>query len=254
MERTLEMKKSLASLVLAALAVLLLVGTNASADPIPIQWSFSANPITDNTGAGGTSGVAFPGGKLPSSTSPLSSILFTPSFGNLTGSTGLIIYNMATVSTQSGAPDSFNNVDFLASFTVSDTKTLQTGTVTFHGQYNATNVSPGSLTKGVTNWVNDQGNVSATEASVVLGTGSDVRTYDFQIKPGDFLSSLAPNGGVGSFGVEATATDGNAGSSGEIPPTGTPEPASLVLAGFGLPLFVLMRRRLKKNKSDATVA
>lgn len=246
------MKKSLASLVLAAVGVLSLTGTNAWADPI--QWSFTASPIAD------ASGTPYPGGKLPSSTSPLSSIQFTPSSGNVTGSTGIIIYNMTTLSQQSSAtPDSFNNVDFLASFTVTDTKTNFLGNptasalITFHGQYNASNVSAGSLTKGAINWVNDQGNVSATEATVVLGSGSDVRTYDFTINPGDFLSSQAPNGGVGSFAVDATVTNGSAGGSGDPPPTSTPEPASLVLAGFGFPLLLLVRRRLKKGPTETTI-
>ena len=257
------MKKSLASLVFAALGVLLLTGTNAWAQPI--QWSFTASPIAD------LSGTPYTGGLLPSNTPlwsgpPLSSIKFTPSFGNVAGSTGIIIYNMQTQSVAgSGAngPDSFNNVDFLATFTVSDTKTLSTGTITFHGQYNATNVTAGSLTKGTINWINDRGNTDplgksnplGTEASIVLGSGADLRTYDFNINPGDFLSSLAPNGGLGSFAVEATVTDGGvSGSGGETQPSATPEPASLALAGFGFPLVVLLRRRLKKSKSEAAVA
>jgi PEP-CTERM motif len=256
MERILEMKKSLASLVLAAMGVLLLTGTNAWADPI--QWSFTAAPITD------INGVPFSGGQLPSSTSPLSSIKFSPSSGNVTGSTGIIIYNMTTLSQQASAtPDSFNNVDFLASFNVTDTKTNFPGNptasavITFHGQYNASNVSAGSLTKGAITWINDQGNVSATEATVVLGSGSDVRTYDFQINPGDFLSSQAPGGGVGSFAVDATVTDGGTtGGSGETgpPPSQTPEPASLVLAGLGVPLVVFLRRRFKKANAELAIA
>jgi hypothetical protein len=264
MERKPDMKKSLFWFAVAALATLVLSGTRASADPI--QWSFTALPITD------ASGNAYPGGNLPSSTSPLSTIQFQPASGNVSGSSGIIIYNLKTQSQQSSAtPDSFNNVDFLASFNVTDTAANVPGNpfgsavVTFHGQYNATNVSAGSLTKGAINWVNDQGNTSATQASVVLGTPGNTQTFTFSINPGDFLSSQAPGGGVGSFAVEATVANGGSlpsGGSGSGEGSGggggtvsaAPEPASLVLAGLGLPLFVLLRRRMKKAQAEANIA
>ena len=39
------------------------------------------------------------------------------------------------------------------------------------------------------------------------------------------------------------------GGTGDPPPNTTPEPASFVLAAFGLPLFVLVRRRMKKAQA-----
>jgi hypothetical protein len=183
----------------------------------------------------------FPGGQLPSSTSPLTTIQFTPTSGPQTGSgNGIVLYNLALL--QNGVPfgqelNSFNNVDFLASFTVSDTKTNTSALVTFHGKWNGTNNTSQSIA-----WVNDQGNLSATEAYRVLGIGTDTRTYDFKINPGDLVTTSDINGnGVGTLAVDATVT-------------ATPEPASLMLAGFGLPLVVLMRRRLKKGQSELSVA
>ena len=56
-----------------------------------------------------------------------------------------------------------------------------------------------------------------------------------------------------------TLTPGDAPiGSGETPPdpipSDTPEPASLLLAGIGLPLVVLLRRRLKKGAQENNVA
>jgi hypothetical protein len=255
MERKPEMKKSLVSLVAAALGVLLLTGTKVWADPVP--WSFLANPITNTSGVPYSAAPGPPltpvGNLLPSSSNnPLSSILFSPQSGNQSGSTGIIIYNMTTLSQQlSSSPDKFSGVDFLASFKVSDTNSFQTATVTFHGKYTATNVSSSSLTQGnpTVAWIPDQGNLSANEAQVTLGGN----LYDFLISPSDFLSSQSPGGGVGSFAVDV-GVNGPAQGSGDTPPTGTPEPASLVLAGLGLPFFLLLRRRMKNAQADATVA
>ncbi len=267
------MKKSLSLFGVAALATLLLTAPRAWADPL---WSFTALPITD------ASGNVYSGGNLPANGSPIaaSSILFTPQSGNVAGSTGIIIYNLQTISTQGSAtPDQFNKVDFLASFNVTDTAAntgsnpFASAVVTFHGQYSASNVTGASLTGGTTTpaapvitWVPYGTNSSATTASVVLGTPGPtgtVQTFSFSISPTDFLSSQAPNGGLGSFAVDATVTNGgtlptNGSGQGENGGGGTvssaPEPASLVLAGLGLPLFIVLRRRVKKAQTEANVA
>ena len=58
-------------------------------------------------------------------------------------------------------------------------------------------------------------------------------------------------------GLELMQTEDSAGQEcagdGEVPGQ-TPEPASLVLAGLGLPMIVLIRRRLKKAQADANLA
>jgi hypothetical protein len=181
----------------------------------------------------------------------------------VTGSTGLIIYNLQTLSLATTTPDQFNKVDFLASFNVTDTAAnipgnpFASAVVTFHGQYSATNVTAGSLTTLPITWVQYGSNTSATVASVVLGTPGNTQTFTFTINPGDFLSSQAPSGGLGSFAVDATVTNGGtlpSGGSGSGTVSATPEPASLVLAGLGLPLFVVLRRRMKNAPAQIAIA
>jgi hypothetical protein len=255
------MKKSLVSLGAAALGVLLLTGTTVRAQQI--QWSFAATPIADPTQIGSP---VFPGGKLPSS-SPVTYIQYNPSSANVNGNSGIIVYNMTTFSQDTSLnPANFHGpdgtgTDFLASFTVQDTKGLGTPTgsalVTFHGKFDASNVTANSLSKPTITWLPVAGNVgldgkpaSGTEAAIVLGSGADQHTYDFNIS--GFVSSQAPSngtvGGDGSFAVDAQVFDGNVLGSGETPPV-APEPTSLLLAGFGLPLVVLVRRRMNKGQA-----
>jgi hypothetical protein len=247
LERMPEMKKSLVLLGAAALGMLLLAGTSVRADSIPWGYSSSDTQIFNNNTPGMTSSIKFAGGN-----------------GVASGNSGIIIYNVTTTSTAvDGAADSFSSVPFNLAVTLTDIKgtgsasanAKSSDVVNFAGLFNASNVTTKSLFPGVNSWT------SPVTASVTLG-GDDVgwrkylvTVFDPVKLPNSFTPPGQPGGAPGSIEaiVEVTPTDGPGGS-GEVPPSATPEPASLVLAGFGLPLIVLVRRRLKKAQSEASIA
>lgn len=235
------MKKYLLSF--ASTAMLLLVGTSVRADQIP--WAYSAVSPT----------------AISASTSPLSSIAFSGSTGNPHGPSGIIIYTVTASSFASeSSPDSFSNVPFNLSVKLTDINSTFSGsgtvkttdTVNFAGLFNATNVTPKSMLPGINTWTMVAGNASPTSATVILGA-DDTGWHKYQVDLTSFTSPGQPGGAAGSIQavVNITPTEGPGGS-GEV--NGTPEPTSLVLAGLGFPLLVLVRRRLKKAQSDTTIA
>ncbi len=220
----------------AALAAFLLVAvTPVSAQSIP--WAY---------GAAGTT--------IDSNNSPMptSSITFSGSSGVASGDSGIIIYKVTTKSTATdGAPDSFSDVPFNLSVTLTDAKTTgstskgtvtPSGNVKFSGLFSATNVTDKSLLPGGNSWT------SPTVAEIVLGA-DDVGWRKYTVQISSFTPPGQPGGDPGSIQAIVTIapTDGPGGSSEEEGPSPTPEPASAVLAGLGLPLFYFMRRRMKKD-------
>ena len=130
--------------------------------------------------------------------------------------------------------------------------------------FNASNVTTKSLLPGMTVVHQVSGNTSATSASLVLGA-SDTgwNTYTVQIgsftppgQPGGAPGSIeaivtvtpggSPGGSGGTGGGGSTSGSGDGGSS----PSAAPEPASLVLAALGLPLFVLYAAASKRKPSS----
>lgn len=232
------MKKSLV-LFAAALAAVLLAGASAHADSIP--WGYSATTPAP----------------ISASTSPLSSITFSGASGIASGSSGIIVYNLtANSAATSAAPDSFTNVPFNLALTLTDiTSTgsaspsaVTTGTVNFAGLFNASNVTNKSLLPGTTSWT------SPTSQSIVLGA-SDTGWNTYTVQLTSITPPGQPGGAPGSIEAVVTVTPATGpGGSGGTPsggsggsPSATPEPASLALAGVGLPILVLVRRRLKPN-------
>jgi hypothetical protein len=243
------MSKKIAYICLGVFLAVAAVNVRAKADSVP--WGYSANnaEIFNNNNALGTSSAKFNGAS-----------------GVATGSSGIIIYSLAaTSSTGSASPDSFANVPFNLSFTVSDI--LATGSksasavasdvVNVAGLFSASNVTKNSLLPGASPWS------SPVTANVVLGA-DDVGWRNYSILLSSFTSPGQPGGSPGSIQaiVRITSVNGpspgdpgtppqNPGGSGESPtPAAAPEPATLVLAGFGiLPLLALWRKR----RSAATI-
>lgn len=227
------MRKSLVSF--AAVAVLLLVGTTVRADSIP--WGYSAT-----------------GTQIFNNNNPImsSSIVMAGSSGVASGNSGIIIYNLTTTSTATDeSPDSFSSVPFNLAVTLTDIKATSSASgtaktndvVNFAGLFNASNVTTKSLFPGATTWT------SSTSAEVTLGA-DDVGWRKYTVTLNSFTPPGQPGGAPGSIQaiVEITPTEGPGGSGEGPPTTATPEPASLVLAGLGLPLFIVLRRRMKAAK------
>lgn len=253
------MKKSLVSLGAAALATLLLVGSNVSAQGIP--WAYVATSPPD----------------IVATTSPQSTISFAGSSGNPNGNSGIIIYTVTAnsfVNTLTSPADSFVNVPFNLAVKLSDINSTfstaatikTTDTVNFAGLFNATNVTPKSLLPGSVaggnpnSWTVVAGNHvdplkdPKTSAYVILGA-DDTGWSKYTVDLTSFTSPGQPNGAPGSIQAVVTITPTNGpGGSGEPNPSATPEPTSLVLAGLGLPLVVLLRRRMRKARTEAAIA
>jgi hypothetical protein len=228
------MKRSLVSFAVAI--AFFAVTTAVRADSIPWGYSATSTAIVNNNNA------------LSSST-----INFTAGSGVASGNSGIIIFNLTTTSTAvDGSPDSFSNVPFNLAVTLTDIKAtgssspsaITTAPVNFSGLFNATNVTTKSLLPGVNTWT------SPTSANVVLGA-ADTGWNNYNVQVVSFTPPGQPGGAPGSIEAVVTITpaDGPGGSGEPPPPSGTPEPASMVLAGLGLPIFVLLRRRLKKAQA-----
>jgi hypothetical protein len=230
MERMPEMKKSLLSF--AAAFAFLMVGTSVRADSIPWGYSATSTSIVNNNNNNGTSTINFAGGS-----------------GVASGNSGIIIYNVTTTSTATDSnPDSFSNVPFNLAVTLTDIKAtgssssnaVTAGTFNFSGLFNATNVTSKSLLPGVNTWT------SPTSANLILGA-DDTGWSNYNIQVVSFTPPGQPGGAPGSIEAVVTITPAQGpGGSGGGPPPSAPEPTTLVLAGLGLPLMVLVRRRLKK--------
>jgi hypothetical protein len=220
------MRKMMVSLYAAA--ALLFTGTAVRADPL---WSYNTTAVPDIVASTfqspiNTTKVTFQGGS-----------------GNVTGTSSIIIYNMATVSGENqSTPDKFSNVGFTLGLQISDTASLPSGTapVTFSGQYSASGVSSSSSQNGTILWKQGNGTYSAalpTAPTLTLGAN----TYSVAI------ISVTPPGAPGLPGsIEALVTVNGPSGTGQPPPPDAPEPTSLLLAGMALPALLMARRRLKK--------
>jgi len=230
------MKRTLVAI--AALATLVLTSTTVLADSIP--WGYSA---TDTS--------------IFNSNNPLSSstIIMKGSSGVASGNSGIIIYNLSTTSTAlDTSPDSFSNVPFDLAVTLTDI--MATGSISgskktsnsvaFSGLFNATNVTTKSLLPGLNKWT------SPTSAEVTLGA-DDVGWRKYTVTIASFTPPGQPGGAPGSIQAIVTIepTEGPGGSGEDPPPSATPEPTSMVLAGLGLPLVIFLRRRWKQAQEVA---
>ncbi len=220
------MRKTLVSL--CATAALLVCGTAVRADNIP--WGYSA---TDTTIFNSNNAIQ------------TSSIQFKGSSSVANNNSGIIIYNLTTTSSQDpSTPDSFVNVPFNLSVTLSDIKSssstqpnaVSSLPVSFAGQFNATGVSKASLLPGTNTWT------TPTEATVTLGS-DDTGWRKYTVDLVSFTPPGQPGGAPGSIlaVVTVTPTTGPGGTG--QPPPDAPEPTGLVLAGLALPALLVARRR-----------
>jgi hypothetical protein len=231
------MNRNLA-VALAAFIAMTVTVSGARADSIP--WGYAAGnaEIFNNNNGSKTSAIQFAGAS-----------------GVATGNSGIIIYNMTTMSTASEAsPDNFFNVPFDVSFNLTDV--LATGSssgsakstdlVHFSGLFSASNVTTQSLFPGAAPWT------SPPTAELVLGA-DDVGWRTYSVMLTSFTSPGQPGGSPGSIQAVVTIRSNDEGPGGgedPPPPSATPEPATLVLASLmALPLAVWARKR--RQQKDA---
>jgi hypothetical protein len=237
------MSKKSYVMFLGALIALAFVNLGARADSVPWGYAVGSTEIFNNN--------------TPLQTS---SIQITGASGVATGSSGIIIANMsATSSTGAASPDSFANVPFDLTMTLTDVNATgsksasanASGVVHVSGMFSASNVTKNSLLPGASPWS------SPVLAKLVLGA-DDVGWNTYSILLSSFTSPGQPGGSPGSIQaiVRVTPADGNPvpvgsgdppppSSGGETPPpSAAPEPATLVMASFGiLPILALWRKR-----------
>jgi len=228
-------------MILCALIVPTLASTGVRADSVP--WGYSAGnaEIFNNNNSANSSSIVFNGAS-----------------GVATGSSGIIVYNMAATSgVGESSPDSFSSVPFDLSFTLSDVKATGSasstaklsGVVHFSGLFSASNVTKNSLLPGAAPWS------SPVTAEVVLGA-DDVGWRKYSVTLSSFTSPGQPGGSPGSIQAIVRISDGSGpsgqdepppppGGDGEIPPpSAAPEPATLIMAAFGiLPICAIYRKR-----------
>ena len=223
----------------AAAAMLFASGASARADSIPWGYSASDTMIFNDNNPIKSSSIKMTGGN-----------------GVASGNSGIIIYNLTTDSKATdAAPDSFSSVPYNLAVTLSDIKATGSNNnsakskdvVNFSGLFSASGVTTKSLFPGPGSWT------SPTTTSVTLGA-DDVGWRKYTVTISSITPPGEPGGAPGSIQavVEVTPTDGPGGS-GETPPP-APEPASLVLAGLGLPVLLLARRHLKKAQNAVIAA
>jgi hypothetical protein len=197
----------------AALALLLAMTPAARADWIAWTYSWSNSPQTilaDNpTG----------GGEIILTNEPT-----LPAVGN----TDIVATNIRTYSTApSTAPDTFTNKSYSLALTLTDTTSGQSGTASFTGVFN------GTLTATSANISNTF--TSATTVVMDLGANQYTVTLTAYTPPGPTGST-----NVGAIGAHATVTVE------PITIASIPEPNSLLLAAFGVPLVWLRFGRCRR--------
>jgi hypothetical protein len=216
-----------------AVLALLVTSTAVKADGIP--WGYTAADTT-----------------IFNSNNPIqtSSIVFKGSSGAASGNSGFIIYNLTTTSTASSSlPDSFANVPFNLSVTLTDINAtgssdpgkVVNGTFSFSGLFNADNVTKTSSVPGPVTWT------SPTTAMMKLG-GSDTGFSDYSVSIASFTPPGQPGGAPGAILALVNVAPEKGGGSGGPPPD-APEPTSLALAALALPALFAARRRLKKAQA-----
>ena len=246
-----KMRKMMVSLYTAA--ALLLTGSAVSPTR---NWSYAATAVPS---------IAASTFNTPINTS---SITFAGGSGSATGNSAIVIYNLATVSSENqSTPDTFASVPFNLGLTLSDTKSLgaagavTTGTVNFGGRlYSATNVSSQSSLGGSIAWTAPgSGTVLATAAPVVLGSAA-TGWNSYQVN----VVSFTPPGGARPSWLDRSPCDRHleprrprrTGIGGNPPPPTAPEPTSLVLAGLRCPPCswpVAASRRLPRPSNNQRV-
>jgi PEP-CTERM motif len=216
---------------------LLVITERTYADSIPWGYSASSTAIYNNNNAASTSSVTFAGAS-----------------GIASGSSGIIIYSMATTSGASAAsPDSFSNVPFNLAITLTDVTATGSKSADakasdilhFSGLFSASNVSRQSLLPGASPWS------SPVTEQVVLG-GDDVGWRTYTVVLSSFTSPGQPGGSPGSIQAIVTIEPVVPVASGENAAVAeAPEPTSLVLAGLGLlPLVAFWRKKSRPGKAQ----
>jgi hypothetical protein len=203
-----------ATRVAAVLALILVSAPAARADWIPWTYSWSNSPqnILADSPAGG--------GRISLTDEATRSVI---------GNSDIVATNLRTYSSAPpSAPDTFTNKPYTLTLNLTDSTSGQTGTAVFSGVFN------GTLTAQSSNITNTF--MGPTTAVLDLGDNRYTVTLNAYTPPGPEGSANA-----GGIGAHATVTVEN------VHIAQTPEPGTLALAAFGVPLFALRRLRRRKG-------
>jgi hypothetical protein len=197
----------------AALTVLLILVAPSHASFVPWSYNWTRSPIAVSSDSPGSGGIS----------------LTDEPLGHASGSSDVVATNLRTFSSATrSSPDHFTNAKYSLTLFLQDDNSGQHTTLTFTGVFN------GTLTASNSNITTVFGPNSSQ--SVVLGG----HTYNVA------LGSYAPPGppsavNAGSItahvGVDEppdSGGGGGGGGGGGTPPSGTPEPSTLLLSCLGL--------------------
>ena len=224
------MKKSL--VLFAAALAFLIAGTTVRADSIPWGYSATSTSITNNNNASATS-----------------TINFTAASGVASGNSGIIIYNLTTSSTAMSTSPQLHQRP-VQSRRHADGHRLHRQHFPHAGHQRHT-----ELRRHVQRHQRDLEELAPRRDQLDHADHGEHRPGSArhrleQLQRADRqLHAPRPaRRAPGSIEAVVSITPATGpGGSGSPPPNSTPEPASLVLAGLGLPFIFFARRRMKQS-------
>jgi hypothetical protein len=202
------MRLSPATLGGAAMALALLVTSPAQADLVHWHYSWSRSPA-----------------EVLSDTGQSKVTLSDESLTTAEGSSDIVATNLRTFSTADPHHlDTFTHKGYTLTLKLIDDVSHQSGTLVFKGEFN------GTVSSTSANIINTF--TSLLTRSIVLGDNLYIATMNSFVPPGP--PGASNSGSIGAH-VDVTVVH-------------LPEPASLTLLGLGAGVFLLVRRRRKRDE------
>lgn len=218
------MKRSSAPLFAVSLALVLVAGANARAGFV--SWSYNWSRVPADV----ISADAFGTSRLSLSDEPL---------GHASNNSDIVATNIRTFSNAPRAnPNNFLDAAYSLTLRLTDTKSGETGTLSFTGVFSGTlSASSADISTTFT---------SATTQSLLLGNNEYLVT----------LNSYSPPGppGINNAGSIGASVEVIAGNPDPGPITDVPEPSTVMLSGLGLSVLGALSWRKLARRLVPTLA